>query len=44
MEKHKTTPPEDFKGGWDWDQKPVPPEVDFFDNKYDDSEHEDQDK
>ena len=29
MEKTKAMAPEDWNGGWNWDQKPVPPEVEF---------------
>lgn len=30
MEKSKAQAPEDWNGAYDWDKKPVPPELDIF--------------
>jgi len=40
MEKTKQMPPEDWAGAYDWDFKPVPPEIDFFDQNEEQSESE----
>jgi hypothetical protein len=30
MEKSKAQAPDDWNGAYDWDKKPVPPEMDIF--------------
>jgi len=29
MEKSKSMPPEEWNGGYNWDTKPIPPEIEF---------------
>ena len=45
MEKSKAVPPEDWDNNhaFDWDKKPIPPEVDFMNNDNSDSEDSDHD-
>ena len=39
MDKNKATAPDDWRGGFDWDKKPVPPE-DFYNERLDESEED----
>jgi len=43
MEKTKAMPPEEWSSGYDWDFKPIPPEIDFIEVGEDDESDEDGD-
>ena len=42
LEKTKAMPPEDWNNAFDWDKKPVPPDVDFLDPAQDDESGDEQ--
>ena len=38
MEKSKQCPPDDWNGAFDWDLKPIPPEIDYILNNESESD------